>query len=90
MQEYQGKIKEAGEDYVLVMDPPRSGSTEEFISAVSNAGIKHIVYVSCNPETLARDLRSFIKKKYKVSAISPVDMFPWTEHVEVVILLRNK
>ena len=71
------------------MDPPRSGSTEEFISAVSNAEINNVVYVSCNPETLARDLKSFIKKKYKVKKIAPFDMFPWTDHVETVCLLTH-
>ena len=89
MQEYQEKIKDS-DDYVLVMDPPRSGSTEEFITAASNAGIKNIVYVSCNPETLSRDLKSFIKKKYSVAEITPVDMFPWTEHVETVCLLSKR
>ena len=89
MQEYQEKIKEKAGDYVLVMDPPRSGSTETFISAAANAGIEHIVYVSCNPETLARDLKAFIKRKYKVKKITPVDMFPWTEHVEVCCLLER-
>ena len=89
MQEYQEKIKEKAGDYVLVMDPPRSGSTEAFISAAANAGIEHIVYVSCNPETLARDLKVFIKRKYKVKKITPVDMFPWTEHVEVCCLLER-
>ena len=89
MQEYQGKIKENSSDYILVMDPPRSGSTEEFISAVSNAEINTVVYVSCNPETLARDLKSFTKKKYKVKKIAPFDMFPWTDHVETVCLLSK-
>jgi len=89
MQEYQNKIKENAKDYVLIMDPPRSGSTDAFISAAANAGIEHIVYVSCNPETLARDLKAFIKKKYKVKKITPVDMFPWTEHVESCVLLER-
>ena len=89
MQEYQDKIKEQSNDYVLIMDPPRSGSTEEFITSVNNAGIKNIVYVSCNPETLARDLKSFIKKKYSVKKISPFDMFPWTDHVETVVLISK-
>ncbi len=89
MQEYQGRIKEQSSDYILVMDPPRNGSTEEFISAVSNAEINTVVYVSCNPETLARDLKSFIKKKYKVKKIAPFDMFPWTDHVETVCLLTH-
>lgn len=89
MQEYQNKIKKNAKDYVLIMDPPRSGSTDAFISAAANAGIEHIVYVSCNPETLARDLKAFIKKKYKVKKITPVDMFPWTEHVESCVLLER-
>lgn len=89
MREYQEKIKEYSKDYILIMDPPRSGSTEEFINAVSNAGIENIVYISCNPETLSRDLRSFIKKKYIVKKIIPFDMFPWTDHVEVCCLLEG-
>ena len=89
MKEYQGKLKEKSDDYILVMDPPRNGSTEEFISAVYNAGIKDVVYISCNPETLARDLRSFIKKKYSVKKIVPFDMFPWTDHVETICLLTK-
>ena len=89
MKEYQGKIKEKSDDYILVMDPPRSGSTEEFITAVNNSGIKDVVYISCNPETLARDLRSFTKKKYSVKKIVPFDMFPWTDHVETICLLTK-
>ena len=89
MQEYQEKIKLNANDYILIMDPPRSGSTDAFISAAANAGIEHIVYVSCNPETLARDLKTFIKKKYKVKKITPVDMFPWTEHIETVVKLSK-
>ena len=89
MKEYQGKLKEKSDDYILVMDPPRNGSTEEFISAVYNAGIKDVIYISCNPETLARDLRSFIKKKYSVKKIVPFDMFPWTDHVETVCYLTK-
>ena len=81
--------KEKSDDYILVMDPPRNGSTEEFIASVSNSGIKDIVYISCNPETLARDLRSFIKKKYSVKKIVPFDMFPWTDHVETVCYLTK-
>lgn len=89
MQEYQEKIKLNAKDYILIMDPPRSGSTDAFISAAANAGIEHIVYVSCNPETLARDLKTYIKKKYKVKKITPVDMFPWTEHIETVVKLSK-
>lgn len=73
---------------VLCMDPPRSGSTAEFIKAAADLNIPRIVYVSCNPVTLARDVAGFMKYGYSLSRAVPVDMFPQTEHVEVVALLQ--
>ena len=81
-----GKEDAAG---VLIMDPPRAGSTPEFINAAVSMKFSRIVYVSCNPETLARDLKGFIKNGYTVKRVVPVDMFPWTEHVETVCLLSK-
>ena len=75
---------------VVVMDPPRSGSTEEFIQAVAQLAPERVVYVSCNPETLGRDLESFKKVKYRAVEAWPVDMFGWTNHVETVVLLSHK
>ena len=75
---------------VVLMDPPRSGSTEEFMNSVARIGPERIVYVSCNPETLVRDLKYFKKKGYRVSKGVGVDMFPFTEHVETVVLLSHK
>ena len=75
---------------VVMMDPPRSGSTEEFMSSVVQIGPERIVYVSCNPETLVRDLKYFNKKGYRVVKGVGVDMFPFTEHVETVVLLSHK
>lgn len=75
---------------VVIMDPPRAGSDERFMSSVVTLGPKKVVYVSCNPETLARDLNYFIKNGYKVKRIQPVDMFPHTNHVETVALLVRK
>lgn len=72
---------------IVLMDPPRSGSTTEFIDAVATLSPKKVVYVSCGPDTLARDLQYFEKKGYKVMKIQPVDMFPFTSHVENVCLL---
>ena len=60
---------------------PRSGSTEEFMNSVAQIGPERIVYVSCNPETLVRDLKYFMKKGYRVSKGVGVDMFPFTEDV---------
>ena len=75
---------------VVLMDPPRSGSTEEFMSSVVQIDPERIVYVSCNPETLVRDLKYFKKKGYRVMKGVGVDMFPFTGHVETVVLLSHK
>lgn len=81
---------ERNEKYdVVFLDPPRSGTTPEFISACEKLSPKRIVYVSCDPETLARDLKEFKKKGYDPQYATPVDMFPFTSHVEVVSLLQR-
>ena len=74
---------------VVFLDPPRAGSTPEFIAALAKMAPKKAVYVSCDPTTLARDLALFAAKGYKARAIQPVDMFPHTEHIEVVCLLSK-
>lgn len=74
---------------VVFMDPPRSGSTKEFINAVASLGVERVVYVSCGPDSLARDLDAFVKKGYKVEKIQPVDMFGFTSHVETVVLMSK-
>ena len=74
---------------VLIMDPPRSGSDETFLSTVMNKQIKKIIYISCNPETLARDI-AYLSSLYKVTYVRPVDMFPMTAHVETVVELYLK
>ena len=75
---------------VLFMDPPRSGASEAFLHAVLHLLPRRIVYVSCGPDTLARDLGILIKRHYQVTRIQPVDMFPLTEEAEVVCLLSQK
>ncbi len=74
---------------VVIMDPPRSGSTPEFISAVDALKPLRVVYVSCDPESLKRDLTVFKKKGWTARSIQPVDMFPYTTHVEVVALIER-
>ena len=74
---------------VILMDPPREGSTPDFLDSVARMAPKRVVYVSCNPETLARDLALLTKKGYKVERSTPVDMFPHTEHIEVVCALSK-
>ena len=77
---------------VVLMDPPRAGSDEAFLSSVVQIGPKKIVYISCNPETLVRDLGYLKKKGYQVKKAVPVDMFPYTDlkHVEMVCLIEKK
>lgn len=74
----------------LILDPPRAGSTPEFISAAASISPQTIVYVSCKIETLERDLKLFSKCGYKAVLIQPVDMFPHTTGIETVVLLNKK
>lgn len=75
---------------VVFMDPPRSGSDEKFLSSVVTLNPKKIVYISCNPVTLARDLKYLTRHGYRAETAVPFDMFPSTEHVETVCLLSRK
>ena len=85
-----GEAAAAGEKAdVIFMDPPREGSTPEFLASVARMAPKRVVYVSCNPVTLARDLATLTKLGYKAEGFTPVDMFPHTEHIETVVLLSK-
>lgn len=75
---------------VVLMDPPRSGSTEEFMRAVAKTGAGKVIYISCNPETLARDLKFMKRLGYRAVKGVGVDMFGMTKHVETVVLLTRK
>lgn len=84
------KMAEAGERAdVVFMDPPRAGSDEAFLSALVKLKPKRIVYISCNPETLVRDMEYLENHGYKGETAYPVDMFGCTEHVEVVCVLSK-
>lgn len=74
---------------VVFMDPPRSGSDEAFLSSLCKLSPEKVVYISCGPDTLARDLGYLTKHGYKVQKIQPVDMFPMTGHCEVVVGLEK-
>lgn len=69
---------------VVFMDPPRSGSSREFLEALVRLAPKCVIYISCNPETLADDLKYLTKRGYKTDKCRPVDMFPWTGSIECV------
>ena len=74
---------------VVVLDPPRAGCKIQTIEAVIKTNAPHIIYVSCNPSTLARDLRLFASSGYTITEVQPVDMFPRTPHVETVVLMSK-
>jgi 23S rRNA (uracil1939-C5)-methyltransferase len=74
---------------VMVIDPPRAGMHQDVLSRVLEIGAERIVYVSCNPATLARDL-ALMQEHYHIVEIQPVDMFPHTYHVESVVKLSRK
>ena len=75
----------------IVIDPPRAGLSYSVIEHILFLNPNKIIYVSCNPSTLARDLKIIIESnKYKVEKVCPVDMFPQTYHIETVVLLTNK
>lgn len=74
---------------VLFMDPPRSGSDEAFLNAVCKIKPERVVYISCEPETLVRDLKYLTKHGYAVEKSVPVDMFPFTDCIEAVVLLSK-
>ncbi len=73
---------------VVIMDPPRKGSDEKFLNIILKTEPKKVVYVSCEPSTLARDLQ-LLSQKYTIKKVVPVDMFPHTFHVETVVLLSH-
>lgn len=84
-----GFIAEHGIPDVIITDPPRAGMHTDVVSVILDAAPKRIVYVSCNPATHARDV-ALLDNGYRVAAVQPVDMFPHTQHVEVVTLLEKR
>ncbi len=88
--ELMNKIADSGEKIdCVITDPPRAGCSMQFLRSTVTLAPKRIVYVSCNPETLARDVAYLSKHGYKAKTVIPVDMFPHTEHIETVCLLSK-
>ena len=89
--EFMVDMAAAGEKVdVVFMDPPRAGSDKAFLSSVVTLSPKRVVYISCNPETQARDIAFLTRNGYRVKKIRPVDMFPHTSHIECVALLTQQ
>ncbi len=74
---------------VVITDPPRAGCSPKFLKSLISLAPERVVYISCNPETLARDLHTLRIGGYKVKKIQPVDMFPFTAHCECAVELRR-
>ena len=85
----QRMVQDGHRPDVVFLDPPRAGSDERFLRSLLKAAPDRVIYVSCDPETLARDLKVLTAGGYQVRRIQPVDMFPWTEHIENVVLLQK-
>ena len=74
---------------IAILDPPRAGCRPELLEAVANSGVDRIVYISCDAATLARDIKLLGDLGYRFIEATPVDMFPWTGHVETIVLLSK-
>jgi len=80
-------VEEAGQPDVLVVDPPRAGLSQKIVRRIIETGVKRVVYVSCNPTTLAPNARQLADAGYTLDQVRPVDMFPQTPHIECVARL---
>jgi len=84
-------VKKIDGDFVVVLDPPRKGCTKAVMETLAKVAPNKIVYISCNPSTLARDLFNFneLNKSYQITKIQPFDMFPNTKHVETLVVMEK-
>lgn len=80
-------VLEAGTPDVLVLDPPRAGAGARVVRKVGRSGARRVIYVSCNPTTLAADLKALLPFGYRLASVQPFDLFPQTYHVEAVAVL---
>ena len=83
-------VEQAGKPDVCVIDPPRAGLSQKVVRRIIEAAPKRIVYVSCNPTTLAPNAAQLVEAGYALRRVRPVDMFPQTPHIECVALLRAR
>ncbi len=84
------KSYRTGGKKAVVLDPPRKGCSAETIDGIIDAGFDLVVYVSCNPATLARDLKTLVENGYELKSVQPYDMFPQTSNVETLVCLSKK
>ncbi|MEJ7709251.1 MAG: tRNA (uracil-5-)-methyltransferase [Pyrinomonadaceae bacterium] len=84
------QLREGGGVDLILLDPPRTGAEKETIAAILKLAPARISYVSCDPATLARDLRALTETKYGVETITALDMFPQTHHIETLVHLARR
>ena len=82
-------VERAGKPDVVVVDPPRAGLSQKIVRRILEAEAKRIVYVSCNPTTLAPNARQLVEAGYSLRTVQPVDMFPQTAHIECVAMFER-
>jgi 23S rRNA (uracil1939-C5)-methyltransferase len=82
-------VERAGKPDLLVVDPPRAGLSQKVVRRIIEAGPRRIVYVSCNPTTLAPNAAQLVESGYTLRSVRPVDMFPQTPHIECVALIER-
>src|SRR6185295_12767180 len=82
-------VERAGRPDVMVVDPPRAGLSQKVVRRIIEASPKRLVYVSCNPTTLAPNAAQMVEAGYALRSVQPVDMFPQTPHIECVALLER-
>ena len=90
MRKFSAESNKADKNLVLFIDPPRAGCSEDFLDAAAMLVPSRIVYISCNPQTQARDVKRLGSAGYEIRKFQPVDMFPHTSHVETVVLLSKE
>jgi 23S rRNA (uracil1939-C5)-methyltransferase len=83
-------VEQAGKPGVVVVDPPRAGLSQKIVRRVIECESPRIVYVSCNPTTLAPNAAQLVEAGYRLSRVKPVDMFPQTPHIECVALFDRE
>ena len=85
-------VKKIKEDFTVVIDPPRKGCSKVVMETLASVKPKKVIYISCNPSTLARDLNYFnaSTNEYDIKLIQPYDMFPQTKHVETLVVIEKK
>ncbi|SYV90519.1 tRNA (uracil-5-)-methyltransferase related enzyme [Metamycoplasma alkalescens] len=83
-------VKNAKKIDLAIFDPPREGLKKQSIEAIIQSKIKKIIYLSCDPKTLVRDLKELINNNYLIKEVIPYDMFPQTHHIETLVLLEKK